>query len=253
MEDEQQTTWQQALEQGNASEASRLYHVNDNNDETTESVLELFADIQELLREKNPAKAKQRLDRHGKTPDSVQPLVGELQVQLITLEQATKSLDNHDPDTTLELLQNVTATLLLAEKETLRGTALIYHNDTVNARVAFEKALMIDPQHYRAMTNLGNLALEAGHVDEAIVLYEKALKIKEDFANAHHNLAVAYRKKGQVSKSVSSLKKAQRVSQQKLREEARQMFRGSQNTKYLRWLLYAAGAILLFLIVRSRL
>jgi tetratricopeptide (TPR) repeat protein len=248
-----QTTWQDLLNAGKASEALKHYRVNDNSNEVTERALELFTDIQDLLREKNPTKAKQRLEQHGKTLDWAEQLFSELQPQLATLEQATKSLDKHDPDKTLELLQTVTSTLLIAEKETLRGTALIYHNDTVNAKIAFEKALNIDPQHYRAITNLGNLALEANNVDEAIAQYEKALKIKEDFANAHHNLAVAYRKKGQVSKSVSELKKAQRASQQKLRDEARQMFKGTRNSKYLRWLLYAVGAVVLYLIFRSRL
>jgi tetratricopeptide (TPR) repeat protein len=253
-----QQPWQDLLNQGNASEALKLYRANDssagnNRDEMTENALELFADVQELLREKNPVKAKQKLSQHGQAPDWAEQLFSDLQVQLATLEQATKTLDKHDPDKTLELLQNITVPLLVAEKETLRGTALIYHNDTSNAKVAFEKALSVDPQHYRAITNLGNLALEANNSDEAIALYERALKLKEDFANAHHNLAVAYRKKGQVSKSVSELKKAQRASQQKLRDEARQMFRGTQNSKYLRWLLYAAGAVVLFLIFRSRL
>jgi tetratricopeptide (TPR) repeat protein len=251
--EETQTTWQDALNQGKASEALKLYRVNDNGDEMTERILELFTDIQDLLREKNPAKARQKLAGHGKAPDWAERVFSELQPQLATLEEATKSLDKHDPDKTFELLNPLSSPLLSAEKETLRGTALIYHNDTNNAKRAFENALAVDSQHYRAITNLGNLALEAGNVDEAIAQYEKALKIKEDFANAHHNLAVAYRKKGQVSKSVSSLKKAQRVSQQKLRDEARQIFKGTQNSKYLRWLLYAVGAIILFLIFRSRL
>jgi tetratricopeptide (TPR) repeat protein len=251
--EETQTTWQDLLHQGRASEALKLYRVSDNSDEMTEGALELFTDIQDLLREKNPSKAKQKLANYSKKPDWAEQLVNELQPQLGILEAATKRLDKHEPEKTLELLQSITAPLLLAEEETLRGTALIYHNDTANAKRAFEQALVVDSQHYRAITNLGNLALEAGNIDEAIVLYERALKLKEDFANAHHNLAVAYRKKGLVSKSVGELKKAQRASQQKLREEARQMFRGSQNSKYLRWLLYAGAAVILFLVFRSRL
>ncbi len=260
MEDNQPTNlnWQEALNHGNATEALKSYRTTDNSDETTEGertegTLELLADLQALLREKNSATAKQKLDTHGKTPAWAEQLLSDLQPQLATLKEATKQLDKHSPDKTLELLQTVSSPLLLAEKETLRGTALIYHNDVTGAKAAFEKALVHDPQHYRALTNLGNLMLEANSVDEAITLYERALKLKEDFANAHHNLAVAYRRKGQVSKSVSELKKAQRVSQQKLRDEARQMFRGTQNTKYLRWLLYAGGAIVLFLVFRSRL
>jgi tetratricopeptide (TPR) repeat protein len=253
MEDNQtRTIWQQTLYNGHASEALQLYRTSDNNDTAVEQALELFVDVQILLREKNVAKARQALLKRNKALSWSEQLSAELEPQLVTLEDATKALEKQEPEKTLTLLQSITAPLLLAEVETLRGTALIYHNDTATAKAAFEKALAHDPNHYRALTNLGNLALESSNTDEAIALYEQALKLNETFANAHHNLAVAYRKKGQVSKSVSELKKAQYVSQQKLRDDARQMFKG-QSGKYLRWLMYAGAAIILFLLLRSRL
>lgn len=248
--EEHQAIWQQALEQGNPSEALNLYRTTDGSDETTEGVLESFVKIQTFLREKNPAKAREVLSKQTTTLEWLEEIKNDLKVQLTTLEEATKALDKHDPDTALDRLNTITSPLLLAEAETLRGTALIYHNDTVGAKAAFERAVSRDPNHYRAITNLGNLALEANNLDEAILKYEHALKLNENFANAHHNLAVAYRKKGMVSKSVSELKKAQRVSQQKLREEARQMFKGRQTTKYLRWLLIAVAAIILYLFIQ---
>jgi tetratricopeptide (TPR) repeat protein len=255
MEDNQQTNinWQDVLNKGNASEASRLYVLDDNSAEATRDNLELLVQLQRSLREKNVSKAKQVLSKFETTLEWGKTLIANLQPQLALLEEATTSLEKHDPDKTLERLASINEPLLLAEVETLRGTALIYHNKTSEAKQAFEKALELDPQHYRAMTNLGNLALEANSTDEAITLYERALKLNETFANAHHNLAVAYRKKGQVSKSVSELKKAQRVNQQKMREEARGFLKSSQTSKYLRWLLYAAAALILFLLLRSRL
>jgi tetratricopeptide (TPR) repeat protein len=252
MEEYQTKTWQQALEQGNANESLKLYRTTDGSDEGIEGVLESFTEVQTLLREKNPTKAKQVLSKQNKTLVWLEQLSHELTLQLTTLEEASNALDKHDPDTALAQLNNVTSPLLLAEGATLRGTALIYHNDTAGAKAAFERALQLDSNHYRAITNLGNIALESGNLDEAISNYEHALKLNENFANAHHNLAVAYRKKGMVSKSVSELKKAQRVSQQKLREEARQLFKGKQTTKYLRWLLMAAAAIILYLFIQQR-
>jgi tetratricopeptide (TPR) repeat protein len=250
--EENQPTWQEAVGQGNASTSLHLYRTTDGSDVNVESVLESFANIQVFLREKNSAKAREVLSKQTTTLEWLEQLRHELSTQLVTLENATKALDKHDPDTALAGLKNVTSPLLLAEAETLRGTALIYHNDTAGAGLAFERAIQLDPNHYRAITNLGNLALEANNLDEAILKYEHALKLNENFANAHHNLAVAYRKKGMVSKSVSELKKAQRVSQQKLREEARQIFKGGQTTKYLRWLLIAAVAIILYLFIQQR-
>jgi tetratricopeptide (TPR) repeat protein len=250
--EENQTTWQQALERGNASEALQLHLDNAEANDSVKTSLENLVAMQDLLREKNPAKARGSLKSNDQTLEWLRQLFQELDAELPILEQAIKTLDKHDVDKTLELLAGIKQPLLQAEVETLRGTAMIYYNKTVEAKEAFEKAISLDPKHYRAITNLGNLALESNNLDEAISKYEGALKLNENFANAHHNLAVAYRKKGMVSKSVSELKKAQRVSQQKLREEARQMFKGAQSRKYLRWLLYAAIAIVAYLFFRQR-
>ena len=115
----------------------------------------------------------------------------------------------------LSVLTSVHHPLLLGEAETLRGTALIYKNDTTGAKAAFENALGYDSKHYRAITNLGNVALENNLLEEAILQYEKALKINEHFANAHHNLAVAYKRKGEVGKSVHALKRASEPANKK--------------------------------------
>jgi tetratricopeptide (TPR) repeat protein len=250
--EENQTTWQQALERGNASEALQLHLDNAEVNEAVETSLENLIAMQGFLREKNPAKARGSLKANVQTLGGLEQLFQGLDAELQLLEQAIKNLDKHDTDKTLELLAGIKQPLLQAETETLRGTAMIYYNKTGEAKASFERAISLDPKHYRAITNLGNLALESNNLEEAISKYEQALKLNENFANAHHNLAVAYRKKGLVSKSVSELKKAQRVSQQKLREDARQMFRGTQNKKYLRWLLYAVIAIILFLFFRQR-
>ena len=152
----------------------------------------------------------------------------------------------------LSVLTSAHHPLLLGEAETLRGTALIYQNDTAGARAAFENALSYDAKHYRAITNLGNLALEHNQLEEAVLYYEKALKINEHFANAHHNLAVAYKRKGEVGKSVHALKQAQRASQQKMKEEARGMFKSPRATKYLRWLFFAGLALVVYFFVRNQ-
>ena len=144
---------------------------------------------------------------------------------------------------------------MYAEAETQRGTALVFLGDAEAAVSAFEKATTFDPRHYRALTNLGNVALERGRTDEAISHYENALKLNENFANAHHNLGVAYRRKGDVGKSVAAIRRAQRVSKQRDREEARAVlktFGGEQRSKYLKWFLYALAAVGVFLLLRAQ-
>jgi tetratricopeptide (TPR) repeat protein len=247
---EETTTWQEALQQGHAEEALKHY-LPPEATEDTKDFLEALVTMQALLREKNVPQAKKIITSPA-TPEWAKGLLSDLTPQLLVLEKAQKDLEKHQPENSLALLASVTHPLLLGEAETLRGTALIYDNDTTNAKIAFEKALSYDPKHYRAMTNLGNMALESNHLEEATSFYERALKINEHFANAHHNLAVAYKRKGEVGKSVRALKQAQRASQQKMREEARNMFKGNQTTKYLRWLFFAGLALVVYFFLKAQ-
>lgn len=98
-----------------------------------------------------------------------------------------------------------------AEAWAVLGVMRIRSGDRTGAKAAFEEALRCDGGHYRAKTNLGNLALEAGQVDEAIRIYQEVLKQNENYGHAHHNLGAAYRKKGQLDKSVYHIKRAQRL------------------------------------------
>lgn len=83
---------------------------------------------------------------------------------------------------------------------------------TEQAREAFEQALVLDPGHYRSLTNLGNLALEAGQPQQAIELYQKSLALNPDYPGTHHNLAAAYRRLRQLDKSVYHLKRSQQLT-----------------------------------------
>ncbi len=247
---EKPTTWQDALQQGSAEEALKNYMQHET-DESTRDLLEALVSMQALLREKKATQAQKMITSQTK-PEWAISLLSDLSPQLLILEEAQKQLEKHQPETMLDSLNSVTHPLLRAEAETLRGTALIYHNDISNAKLAFEKALTHDPNHYRAMTNLGNIALENNHLEQAITFYEQALKINEQFANAHHNLAVAYKRKGEVGKSVRALKQAQKASQQKMRDEARGMLKNPRATKYLRWVFFAGLALVVYFFIKAR-
>ncbi|MFC6919848.1 tetratricopeptide repeat protein [Meiothermus taiwanensis] len=98
-----------------------------------------------------------------------------------------------------------------AEAWAVLGLVHIARGERVQAQRAFEAALQADPRHFRAQTNLANLALEAGQIDEAIRLYQEVLRLNPDYALAHHNLGAAYRKKGQIDKAVYHIKQGQRL------------------------------------------
>ena len=246
------------LSKGRTREALTLYLVSPDPDPDVRAALNTLVKLQESLREKAWQKAVSyagALTENGGTLDG-RPLVDveTLELQLTQLKQAAEQLDKHQYKDIAVLLEPVTLPLLQAEADTLRGTALIYDNETDAAKARFERALDVDPKHFRALTNLGNLALEAGNTDEAIKAYEAAIQINDDFANAHHNLGVAYRRKGQMTKSVRALRKAQGASQRTLRGEARQKLgeTSPQVKRGFKWLLYGLGAVVLFLVLRSR-
>lgn len=92
-----------------------------------------------------------------------------------------------------------------------RGVALVQLGNLPQARAAFEHALDIVPAFAPALTNLGNLHLEAGEIDEAIRLYEAALVRDHSYGLAHHNLGVAYKRAGRRSEAVAALRRARRL------------------------------------------
>jgi len=169
---------------------------------------------------------------------------------LDALAVTARQLDTRDPEQALAGLAALDGSWLAAEVLTQRGTAQIYLGELALAQENFARALEVDPQHYRALTNLGNVALEETRVDDAIEFYERAIKLNDLFANAHHNLGVAYRRKGHLSKSVRSLRRAQRVAQRAETSQAREsisQWSGARGSKYVKWIVYAViGGVLVW-------
>ncbi len=61
-----------------------------------------------------------------------------------------------------------------------------------------------------ALTNLGNLLLDAGDVDGAIARYERAIASDAEYAVAHLNLGAAYKRAGRIADAVRALRQAER-------------------------------------------
>jgi tetratricopeptide (TPR) repeat protein len=62
--------------------------------------------------------------------------------------------------------------------------------DIKTARVFFEQALAVNPDHVTALTNYGSVLTQAGHMDDARRYFERALEIKPTYAQANLGLAV---------------------------------------------------------------
>ncbi len=254
-------SWQAFLETGDSAGALHRYQQDaDPFDDAVLDALRALSDVRYHVRAKGWTKAKRAVTRLETPPRSVAEHVdwAALREDLAGLEGSSKRLDQHDPDAALARLAEVTSPLLRAEVETQRGTAHIFMNELAQAKVSFEEALAHDPKHYRAMTNLGNIALEENRVDDAITAYEAALRLDESFANAHHNLGVAYRRKGQIDRSVRSIRRAQKAQRRQDAEEARGTLSslneriGRPSRRGLRYALYVLGAALLFFWLRSQ-
>ncbi|MHB8461202.1 MAG: tetratricopeptide repeat protein [Vulcanimicrobiaceae bacterium] len=89
-----------------------------------------------------------------------------------------------------------------------RGVCAARAGEVQSARLDFCEALTQNERSVAALTNLGNLELEAGELEAAVALYERALRIDDRFALAHHHLGVAYRRMGRLRESVRELRRA---------------------------------------------
>ena len=89
------------------------------------------------------------------------------------------------------------------------------------ARAHFQAALSADPRHYRALTNLGNLELEAGNLEQAEILYKQVIAIQPEYSVVYNNLAAVMRKRGKRHESVEFIKKSQRLHMRELRGQTK--------------------------------
>lgn len=245
-------SWRALLKNGQIDQALLSYQLNEVPDTEELHALKTLSAIRNALREKNWPKAIKLANSNEDAPDLLD--WANLKEQLVQLQSSAELIDKHDSTEALTQLDQLDSNLLEPELETLRGTAFIFENEIERAKASFQHALSLDPKHYRALTNLGNLALEAGETNRAVEFYEKALKIEADFPNALHNLGVAYRKKGHMNQSIKYLKKAQTASQKNLREEARASLSDTspQLKRFFKWGLYGVIAIVVFLVLRSQ-
>jgi tetratricopeptide (TPR) repeat protein len=92
-----------------------------------------------------------------------------------------------------------------------RGVAHVRLGRRDDALRDFAAALELSPRLAPALANVGNLLLEDGALDDAIVYYEAAVRADDRYAVAHLNLAVAYRKAGRRTAAVRELRLAHRL------------------------------------------
>jgi len=162
--------------------------------------LAVLLELRDWLRLKEYERAQKVLEQDG-----------DLVAGYLDLERARAAIRAFETEDESQVVAYLQDPHLGGEAWAVLGLIHIRRGDRAQAGRAFKAALQTDPRHFRAKTNLANLALEAGQTDEAIRLYQEALKLNPEYALAHHNLGAAYRKKGQIDKAVYHIKQGQRL------------------------------------------
>jgi tetratricopeptide (TPR) repeat protein len=162
--------------------------------------LAVLLELRDWLRLKEYERAQKVLEQDG-----------DLIAGYLDLERARAAIRAFESEDESQIAAYLQDPHLGAEAWATLGLIQIMRGQREEARQAFEAALKADPRHFRAKTNLANLALEAGQTDEAIRLYQEVLKLNPEYALAHHNLGAAYRKRGQIDKAVYHIKQGQRL------------------------------------------
>ncbi|HEY8321048.1 MAG TPA: tetratricopeptide repeat protein [Candidatus Baltobacteraceae bacterium] len=92
-----------------------------------------------------------------------------------------------------------------------RGIARVRLGRREEALEDFRGALDLVANYPPALTNLGNLLLEEGALDDAIAHYEAAIRSDDLYGVAHQNLGVALKRAGRIDEAVRELRRAARL------------------------------------------
>jgi Flp pilus assembly protein TadD len=88
-----------------------------------------------------------------------------------------------------------------------KGVIYARRGDYLLAEEQFQQVIGLDPLNAPAWSNLGNVSLNTGRLDQAILHYERAISINPEYNLAYENLAAAYRQQGNLEQSVAVMKR----------------------------------------------
>ncbi len=91
------------------------------------------------------------------------------------------------------------------------GNVLLQKGEVDEAIVQFKKSLEIKPDYVEACYNLGTALLQSGRVDEAINFFQTALQIKPDHVEARINLGIALFQEGRADEAVNLFQTALQI------------------------------------------
>jgi tetratricopeptide (TPR) repeat protein len=88
------------------------------------------------------------------------------------------------------------------------GNVLLQNGQINEAIIQFQTALAIRPDYAEAHNNLGKALFQKGQFDESIIQFQKALAITPEYAEVHYNLGSAFYQKGFVDEAITQYQEA---------------------------------------------
>jgi tetratricopeptide (TPR) repeat protein len=103
--------------------------------------------------------------------------------------------------------QPARGTKTVGEAELRYGEALLAQRkgDPGRAEVLYEKVLVLDPGHVRALNNLGVIYMAQKRWDKAAAVLGRAVALKKDYVDPYYNLACLYAQKNEINESLRNL------------------------------------------------
>jgi tetratricopeptide (TPR) repeat protein len=100
------------------------------------------------------------------------------------------------------------------ETETLFKEALLTQRrgDLKGAEDLYQKILILDPGHFRALNNLGVIYMGQKKQEKAITVFGRAVILKKDYVDPYYNLACLYAQANEVDESLWYLKVAMTIN-----------------------------------------
>ncbi|MBZ9713011.1 tetratricopeptide repeat protein [Deinococcus multiflagellatus] len=220
--------------------------------------------VQDAVRARRYPSARRALGEYRRALDDAEgePLLAGLRAQvppdevLAALNALEGSQKETEPAALKErLLGALTLPLTRAEALNMQGVLYAVRGEADDARRVLDEARVADPGHYRALTNLGNLDMEAGRFAQAEAVYREVLRLNPDYDGGHHNLGVALRRQGKVAEGVRSIRRGQRLAMKRSKDdtdaEMKERFAASPALRNLRWGLLAGLGLIVYLALRG--
>jgi tetratricopeptide (TPR) repeat protein len=80
--------------------------------------------------------------------------------------------------------------------------------DVPGAEALYQRVLALNPDHVRALNNLGIIRMEQNKREQAIALFSKAIIVKKEYVDPYYNLACLYARANEIDESLWYLKVA---------------------------------------------